>query len=217
MLSLEKQKTVAKRIPLLRYVPFVRLAVLSGSCATGEAKDDSDIDLVIAAEDGRVWLCRALTLLFCDLLGVRNKPLPREASAKLGPRHSGKDKLCLSHFVGLSELKINDPENSYEEESYPHLLPVYGAPAVCDEFLKSNDHIIKTAPDYLKSPLYVKTGGKISAKFTEKLYSGVMGDLLELRAKNIQLKKIRRHAETITGKTRIITAPNRIETYYSIY
>lgn len=206
MLSPEKQKAVAKRISILRYIPFIRLAVLSGSCATGEAKDDSDIDLLIAAEDGRVWLCRAFTLLFCDLLGIRNK----------SPK-SGKDKLCLSHFVGLSELKMNDPENSYEEESYPHLLPVYGTPAVCDEFLKSNTHIIKAAPDYLKSPLYVKTGGKLSAKFTEKLYSGVMGDLLELRAKNIQLKKIRQHAETITGKTRVITAPNRIETYYSIY
>ena len=206
MLSPAKEKMILRRISLLRHVPFIRLAVLSGSCATGEARDGSDIDLIIGVENGRVYLCRAFTLLFCDLLGVRNKPPLAE-----------RDKLCLSHFAGMSGLKMNDPENSYEEKSYPFLLPVYGEPSACAAFLQSNAHVIKKFPDYRQSPFYVGKSRRFSALLIEKILSGRFGDFLETQARDLQVKKIWKYAGALSGKTRVITRPNRVETYYSVF
>lgn len=216
MLSPEKEKMIVRRVSLLRYIPFIRLAVLSGSCATGEANGGSDIDLIIGAENGRVYLCRAFTLLFCDLLGVRNKP-PADAEGIQMPALSESNKLCFSHFAGMSDLKMNEPENTYEERSYPHLFPVYGRRSACAAFLQNNAHIIEKFPDYRQSPLYVDKPGRFSASLVEKVLSGKLGDFLEAQAYDLEVKKIWKYAATLSGKTRVITRPNRIETYYDIF
>ena len=209
MSSLEKAKKIRKRISILRYIPFVRLAVLSGSHVTGKANDDSHIDLIIGVEDGRVWLSRALTLFFLDILGIRNKP----------PLPEG-DKLCLSHFMSVADLKMNDPENSYEEESYKRLLPVYGDQSACETFFKANIHIIKDIPDYEKSPFYTGKKRSLMATIFEKMLSGKLGDFLETQAREWQTGKINRYMAEIKmaeRKTRVICRNDRVETYYDIF
>jgi predicted nucleotidyltransferase len=221
MLSLKKKKAIARRIDFLRYIPFIRLAVLSGSCATGKAKNESDIDIIIGAKDNRVYLCRAFTLLFCDLFGVRNRPPRSEQNLYYkSDALSEENKLCLSHFAGMSELKMNDPENLYEKESYPYLFPVYGDSSSCASFIQSNAHIIKDIPDYRSSPLFVNKDKRFLAVIFEKALSGKAGDFLESQAADFQIKKIRKYAASLAKdrhKTRVICRQNRIETYYSIF
>jgi hypothetical protein len=209
MSSPVKEKKAKKRISLLRYIPFIRLAVLSGSRVAPEANNESDIDLIIGVKNGRVWLCRAFTLLFCDLLGIRNKPpLP------------GKNKLCLSHFMSIADLKMNEPENSYEEESYGRLLPVYGDSFVCEAFFKANTDVIKEIPDYNKSPFYAGENRSLVAVIFEKILSGKLGDFLESQARESQIGRINEYAAKIKAsgqKTRVICRNDRVETYYDIF
>ncbi|MFA4999642.1 MAG: nucleotidyltransferase domain-containing protein [Parcubacteria group bacterium] len=209
MLGTAKEKIIRKRIALLERIPFVRLAVISGSCVTGNATDDSDIDVIIGAKDNRIYLCRALTLLTCDLLNVRNRP----------PRPE-RDKLCLSHFMSMSDLRMNNPENSYEADSYPFLFPVYGKSSDCAAFFRMNAHIIKEVPDYEQYSLYI--GGKKHwlARLAEKTLSGKLGDMLEKWTQKKQIRRIQERAKALMGKgrkMRVITRPNRVETYYEIY
>ncbi|MFA5052913.1 MAG: hypothetical protein WC565_02570 [Parcubacteria group bacterium] len=206
---MEKEKIIKKRISLFRYVPFVRLAVISGSCVTGNVKNGSDIDIIIGVKDNRVYLCRALTLFICDLLHIRNKPPKPETN-----------KLCLSHFMCMSDLKMNDPENSYETESYPFLFPVYGDYSACEEFFMANTHVIKKVPDYREYSLYVGGGKNRFIRIAEKMFSGRLGDTFESFARKKQSKKIQRRIEELAKngqKTRVITSLNRIETYYNIH
>jgi phosphatidylinositol kinase/protein kinase (PI-3 family) len=120
--------------------------------------------------------------------------------------------------MGIADLKMNEPCNSYEEESYPpFLLPVYGKEDACAAFLAANGHVIKNPPDYLKSSLYAGSNKSWPAKLMEKLYSGKLGDMLESQARGLQIRKISEHIRGVTGKTRVITASNRVETYYSLF
>ncbi|HLA99623.1 MAG TPA: hypothetical protein VJL34_14325 [Anaerolineales bacterium] len=48
---------------LLGELPFVRMVALTGSLAMGNASGNMDFDYFILAENGRVWTCRAFSLL----------------------------------------------------------------------------------------------------------------------------------------------------------
>jgi hypothetical protein len=237
MLSPAKEKMIKKRVILFAWAPFVRLAVLSGSCAIGSAREDSDIDIVIGTDNKRVYLCRAMTILFLDILKVRNKgnnelapsspsvtkadlsSLRRVERGESPKKVIEADKLCLSHFTSISSLKMNEPENSYERESYPKLAPVYGEPSICAAFIKSNIRIIGRGMEYRSSYLYVGSKKKWPARFIEKILSGKLGDKLEKWARLLQSKKISNYASNLAKdgrKMRIITSKDRIETYYKI-
>ncbi|MCK9187457.1 MAG: nucleotidyltransferase domain-containing protein [Candidatus Colwellbacteria bacterium] len=216
MLSSAKERIIKKRVSLFSWVPFVKLAVLSGSCAMGSAGENSDIDIIIGTEKGRTYLCRAFTLIFLDFLRVRNKSDNKENS----PCQSAKaDKLCLSHFLSVSSLKMSEPENLYESELYTKIVPVYGSPAMCASFIKDNIGIIGKILEYRSSCLYVGSEKKWLARIIEKTLSGKLGNWLEKKARSIQSKKICNYASYLAAdgrKMRVITSEDRVETCYKI-
>ncbi len=96
---------------LLQSTPFVRGIFLSGSFAIGNIRQDSDIDLLIVAKKGRIWMCRFFVTFLLAILGQR--------------RHGDKiaGKFCLNHYITEDSLKLNIP-SLYNAQTYQSLVPV---------------------------------------------------------------------------------------------
>jgi predicted nucleotidyltransferase len=108
----QKWKKAKRVIRLLQIIPFIRLVAISGSLAMNNTKKESDIDLLIITQAGRIWTCRGLTTLFIHLIGQR--------------RHGSltKDRFCLNHYLTNQSLKI--PFKSlYNAQTYAHLVPIW--------------------------------------------------------------------------------------------
>lgn len=69
--SLRKLLKSQKWIRLLHKLPFVRNVYVAGSVAMGNARRDSDIDLVIVSKQGRVWSSRFFVNSVLAVLSMR--------------------------------------------------------------------------------------------------------------------------------------------------
>ncbi len=97
----QKYYKKARRISkLLNMFPFVRCVILNGSVAKGEAKESSDIDLLIVAKEGHIFTCRFFAVGCLKLLGLKRS---KDESKK----HPGK--FCLNYF--MTEHNLTMPHN----------------------------------------------------------------------------------------------------------
>lgn len=67
----KNQQTIKKTLAIIKIIPFIRMIVLTGSMAEGRASEQSDIDLFIQVEEGKLWSTRFFVTLVLQLLGLR--------------------------------------------------------------------------------------------------------------------------------------------------
>ena len=151
-----KWKKARRIIWLLQIIPFVKMIAISGSLAFGNTHQQSDIDLLIIAKSGRIWICRTFVTFLTSILGVR--------------RHGNntRDKICLNHYITDESLEI--PFKSlYNAQSYFRLVPVAEKQKfIFQEFQKANEWM----KDYLVFwPEFGKrhSGMSLSAKNLRKI------------------------------------------------
>ncbi len=128
-ISDEKWKKAGKIIKWLQIIPYVKMVAVSGSLAMYNAREDSDIDLLIIARHKRIWTVRFLTSLFFQVLGKR--------------RHGAKtaDRFCLNHFITDQSLKIDFP-SLYNAQTYAHLVVVLeNEKGIYNKFQQANNWI----------------------------------------------------------------------------
>ncbi|MDD4931604.1 MAG: nucleotidyltransferase domain-containing protein [Candidatus Colwellbacteria bacterium] len=201
-----KKEAVRRSLTLFNSVPFVRLVVLSGSCAKGTAREESDIDIIIGADEGRVWTARFFSLLFADARGVRNKG------------GWSMDMLCMSLFVSRSEFRMSDPENDYERELYPYLYPVYGEEDAISDFASANKGLVSDG-FISRRDIFLGYMKDSTAKLIERVLSGGFGDAMERFFRRFQTTRISRHMADISvghHRMRIILSPSRVETHFRV-
>ncbi len=87
-------RRVRRAVSVLRYVPFMRMILLTGRLAAKRATAHSDWDVLIVTAGGRIWWGRLLVMLVATLLGRR----------KTDRRHA--DRLCFNHFITDASLTI---------------------------------------------------------------------------------------------------------------
>lgn len=96
----------AKLIKILKYVPYIRSIILSGSTAAMYGDVKGDIDFFVITKPNRIWLARLFLSGVTQILGVR--------------RHGDKitDRICLNHYLveGVS------PEIKYRPLDYASML-----------------------------------------------------------------------------------------------
>ncbi len=112
-ISEEKIKKLLAVIRLLRYVPFVRGASITGRLAAKNAERESDWDVLIVLKAGRIWTGRTLVTLFLHLI-VR-----RRHGKKI------KDRVCLNCFVADRSLEMKN-QDLFSAREYFILTPVFG-------------------------------------------------------------------------------------------
>lgn len=119
----------------LRHLPFVRAAALAGSVAWTNASEESDIDIFVITEPGRIYLARLFVSLYFQIFG--------------GRRHGEKikDRFCLNHYVATGKFMEND-HNVYTALIYCNHTPIFGR----EEFEKIWNKNLPWMKEYLVDP-----------------------------------------------------------------
>lgn len=183
----QKWKKAKKIFWIMQITPFMKMVLVSGSLAIGNSKNESDIDLIIIAKKGRIWIARTFITLLTSVLGVR--------------RHKNKteNKICLNHYITDESLKIPF-ESLYNAQSYLHLINIYNSEKdkkMFRKFQEENKWIGKYARNYklaklggLRSIKRSKILGLVSG-FFEIILSGRFGNYLEKKLSEIQSRRIK--------------------------
>lgn len=188
-LVLEKKwKKLLHRAKLFSYIPFVEVVFVAGSMAMGNAKEDSDFDLIVGVKTGRIFTARAFCILIFGLFGWRRKKGVEGKDAR--------NKFCFSHFVTPERYSLSGPHNEYWQKLYASLVPVYGDKDMIQKFYNANADWMNIDKMYQSDTRHVyKEKGFVSI-FFGKLFSGKFGDFLESWLKNIQIRKIEKSLKT---------------------
>jgi hypothetical protein len=182
-ISEEKYKIIQRVVKFLRFIPFMRMILVTGRVAMKNAEKRSDLDLLLVFEKGHIFLGRFLTV---GLLSV------------LGKRRSGekiKNKICLNHFLS-TELSVT-VQDLFSAHEYVFMLPVFGLEWY-QKFFKKNAWIGSHHPNFksdLPNAKEVKDGewSKIIRKNLEHIFAS---QFLENRLKKFQIAKIKANPKT---------------------
>lgn len=131
----------ARRISnLLKIIPTICMVGLTGSLAVENADREDDIDFLIVASAGTVWLTRLLTTVFLDVIGQRRRP----------GQKSVRDKICLNMYLDERNLQIPKEERDlYAAHEITQLKPLWERGNVYQKFVEDNLWI----KDYLPNSL----------------------------------------------------------------
>ncbi len=88
-------------------LPFTRMVAVTGSLAWNNVEPDGDIDFLIVAADGRVWLCRALVAALARVARLTG------------------ERLCANYVVSREALTITE-QNVYTAYELTHMKPIAG-------------------------------------------------------------------------------------------
>ncbi len=204
IISDKKWKKARRVIRFLQLIPYIRMVAVSGSLAMNNAKEESDIDLLIITKSDRIWTCRIFTTLFIHLIGQR--------------RHSDltKNRFCLNHYITDQSLSI--PWKSlYNAQTYAHLVPVWQKRGMYKKFQKANSWI----NDYLFNYPIIEKGYLTTIKsvyffgvirrFRENFFNTWFGNVLEYFLRKIQERKIRKEPLTYKSGGRVIFNDKQLE------
>ena len=183
-----KWKKIKKIFWIMQVVPFVKMVLVSGSLALGNSKKESDVDLIITAEKGRIWTVRTFVTLLTSILGTRRY------------KNKTENKICLNHYITNESLKIPF-ESLYNAQSYLHLINVYDSEKdkkIFKKFQQENSWIKKYVLNYEYSELgsfrSIKRNRTLNfiSVFLETIFSGKRGDYLEKKLAVVQSKRIKK-------------------------
>ncbi len=194
-------RRVAKTGYLLQTAPFVRAILLNGSLAQGTAKKSSDIDLLIIAKPGRIFTARFFVNGLLTIFKVKR------SSDDSFPHDR---KICPNYFLTEDFLKIATKRgvalDQYCADCYSNCVLVSGSAKIFERFLVANSTLFKRScalvPPLFKKFLAHRFPLKESRffggcqKITECFFAGKIGDFIELKLKNWQIKRIERDPRT---------------------
>ncbi len=121
----ERKFKIAKRVIFcLKFVPFVRMAALTGRMAMKNTEEKSDIDLLIVLKHGHIYTGRTLVTLLIHILGKR----------RYGNHIA--NRICLNFFITDKSLEIT-LQDLFSAQEYSFIMPVFGY-RTFHNFQKSN-------------------------------------------------------------------------------
>lgn len=127
--KLDKTRVLVK---FFRHIPYLRGIFVCNRVASSTASVDSDIDLFIIAQAGRLWTVRFLVTLFLKIFGLRPS------------KKQSRDKFCLSFYVGSDNLSLQDcllkEKNGWPDIHFIYwladFLPLYDEACVSTELVE---------------------------------------------------------------------------------
>lgn len=183
--ALPRWKKAVRLIRLLSGVPFLKMVALCNMFPIETPRAESDIDVVIIAQHGRLWLVRVLVTVLIALTGQwRHKKVA--------------GKICLSFFISDRHLdlqKLYQDKNIWLKKD-PYLLnwiallfPVYDRDGTAEKFWAANQWIKQYLPQgYLTRGVSLRQAGagagtRAWQKWWEFVWGGRFGDWLERTTK----------------------------------
>lgn len=129
-----KYKVLLRRASILRCAPYIRMIAVTGRLSMKHTKPQSDFDLLVVFESGKIFTGRFFLTGLTHFLGMR--------------RH-GKNianRICLNYFITTSSLEIT-LKDYFSSSEYFFTLPIFGHD-VFRKFQKKNGWIQFYKPNY---------------------------------------------------------------------
>lgn len=206
IVTIEEKMNIAQHgIRKLSRIPFVRAVFVCNTVASGNPREESDIDVFIITRPKHIWLVRFFATVILKLFRLRTA------------KDHMNNRICLSFYMSDNRLNMKDlrldDEDIYLVYWLGFLIPVYDPDDLLTSIQRANEWVQDYAP-HVFEPYIVIDEWRVSAhhkkhsikQFFEKIWSTPIGDMLEQTAKQIQMPKIERHYGTVShaDDTRVI-------------
>lgn len=185
-ISNSKIKRLRKVVQFLRFIPFVRMILVTGRISMKNAEQESDWDLLVVLKGGRIWTGRTLVTIFTHLLGKRRYGRKVE------------DRVCLNYFLTTESLEITD-KNIFSSSEYMFCIPMFDSDGYYERFQLKNHWIKNIRMNYYineTSNLRRVNDSEFSSKVRCYLEKLLDSDKLENFLRNIEKKKIENNPKT---------------------
>lgn len=115
--SEKKLKIARSAVKAINFIPFLKMVGVTGSLAMKNAREDSDIDLLLITSRDTLWITRPFVYLVLLVCGFElRKPKDKKEQ----------DKLCLNMWFDESDLVWNKKErNLYTAHELAQIVPLY--------------------------------------------------------------------------------------------
>ncbi len=117
----QKRLKLLRRAWLFNLVPFISKVYVAGSLALGNVRENSDFDVVVVTESGRLYTCRFFCLLLFGIAGWRRT------------LQNARDGFCFNHFTTSLSINVNFPHfdgrqnegmGLYAKQLYQNLIEI---------------------------------------------------------------------------------------------
>lgn len=201
----QKWQILLRRATLFRYVPFVDCVIVAGSMALGSVKIDSDFDVIVGCRSGRIFTARFFCIALFSLFGSR-----RSQSMS---RNLSSNRFCFNHFVTPERYQLSGPYNSYWQELYRALIPLYGHRDALLSFYESN-HSWSECHFPIHEKRHLPCQPSYCTILCERVLLHCVGDYIEAIMGWAERKKIRRsfiRGSSFFYKPRFVVSDQELE------
>lgn len=138
-LSSVKKWAIAKKMArILSLIPTIQLIGVTGGLAVNSADESDDIDFLIVASPGFLWITRFLSSLLLDVLRARRKPYQKNV----------KDFICLNMFLDKDYMGIFPAaRNIYSAHEVLQMRPLLNRKGTYERFLVQNRWVEEFLPN----------------------------------------------------------------------
>jgi hypothetical protein len=167
----QKIKRALKIARTFSHIPWIKMIAVSNVIGSHNMKIESDIDLLIVAADGRLWLTRFFCVAIIKLLGLRPGP------------GMTRDTICLNFYVSESALDVKDlrlPDDIYFIYWLAGLIPIYDSGGIYEKLIAANHWFVEVLPNWrpadpAKSRLVKSTSNSTWRKIIDLVFGGLEG------------------------------------------
>lgn len=183
VVAAQKKNDIAHFNQVIKYIPFVQAAFITGSVAMGNADVDDDLDLLLVTKTRRLWLARLV------LLGVTWAMGKKKARST-----EGKHGWCLNLWLDEDHLAVEEKKRDlYQAYEVLQALPIHGTQEVITRFYSENAWTRMYLPHFEKT--YKMKSLKAQVQKETSLSSSFL-DWLETVAFSLQLSYMSSHRTT---------------------
>lgn len=180
---------------LLGSMPFVRSVALTGSLAVGNMQESGDIDYLMVTAAGRLWLCRALTIVLVRWAALRGT------------------RLCPNYFLSEDALQVGPPD-LYQAHELAQMAPLIGR-EIYVRMRLANFWSLRFLPNALGPPLYTPPEPPAlfptAKRWWEARLRGRLGERLEAWERE---RKIRRFTEQEEAEGEAAFCPDQCKGHF---
>ena len=128
--SLKKIQIARKASKLLKKIPFIKMIGLTGSLSMFNAKDSSDIDLMLITRKDRLWISRLITLILLSIYGFKVRRFKDK---------NEKNKICMNMWMDETNLVWpRKDRNFYTAHEIAQIIPLFDRQKTYQMFLNKN-------------------------------------------------------------------------------
>lgn len=147
VISLKKQRflssviirrDIKKLLSLSIKIPWIKAIGITGSVAVDSASDNDDLDFIVITTQNRLWLSRAILLVFSLIIGKKI------AFWRLFFHKGLKDKWCFNLWLEVENLQLpSSKQNFFSAFESTQIDWVYDADGFEQEYFRQNSWIKK--------------------------------------------------------------------------